>query len=49
VRTVRELEKAGGGVREVALLARAGHGTAMLAGDPDLGRRLLEWFRRTLL
>lgn len=49
VRTVRELEKARGGVREVALLPRAGHGTAMLIGDPDLGRRLLEWFRRTLL
>jgi pimeloyl-ACP methyl ester carboxylesterase len=49
VRSVRDLQKAGGGVREVVVLSRAGHGTAMLAGDPDLGRRLLEWFRRTLL
>ena len=49
VRTARDLEKAGGGVREVLVLPRAGHGTAMLAGDGDLGRRLLEWFRRTLL
>ena len=49
VRTARDLEKAGGGVREVIVLPRAGHGTAMLAGDADLGRRLLEWFRRTLL
>jgi pimeloyl-ACP methyl ester carboxylesterase len=49
VRTVRDLEKAGGGVREVIVLSRAGHGTAMLASDADLGRRLLEWFRRTLL
>ncbi len=49
VRTVRDLAKAGGGVREVLLLPRAGHGTAMLAGETDLGRRLLEWFRRTLL
>jgi dienelactone hydrolase len=48
-RTVRELQKAGGGLREVLLLNRAGHGTAMLAGAPDLGRRLLEWFRQTLL
>jgi pimeloyl-ACP methyl ester carboxylesterase len=49
VRTVRDVAKAGGGVREVLLLPHAGHGTAMLAGDTDLGRRLLEWFRRTLL
>jgi alpha-beta hydrolase superfamily lysophospholipase len=49
VRTARDLAKAGGGVREVLVLPRAGHGTAMLAGDTDLGRRLLEWFRRTLL
>lgn len=49
VRTVRDLAKAGGGVREVNILPRAGHGTAMLAADPDLSRRLLEWFRRTLL
>ena len=49
VRTARDLAKAGGGVREVLILPRAGHGTAMLAGDTDLGRRLLEWFRRTLL
>jgi pimeloyl-ACP methyl ester carboxylesterase len=48
-RTVKELQKTGGGVREVLVLAHAGHGTAMLAGDPELGRRLLEWFRRTLL
>jgi pimeloyl-ACP methyl ester carboxylesterase len=49
VRSVRELRKAGAGVREVVVLSRAGHGTAMLANDADLGRRLLEWFRQTLL
>jgi hypothetical protein len=48
-RTVRDLEKSGGGVREAAILVRAGHGTAMLGGESDLVRRLLEWFRRTLL
>jgi pimeloyl-ACP methyl ester carboxylesterase len=48
-RSARELQKAGGGSREIMILTRAGHGTAMLAGDPDLGRRLLEWLRRTLL
>ena len=48
-RSVRELRKAGAGTREVVVLSRAGHGTAMLASDADLGRRLLEWFRQTLL
>ncbi len=48
-RSVRELRKAGAGVREVVVLSHAGHGTAMLASDADLGRRLLEWFRQTLL
>ena len=48
-RTVKELQKSGGGVRETILLNHAGNGTAMLAGDPDLGRRLVDWFRRTLL
>jgi alpha-beta hydrolase superfamily lysophospholipase len=49
VRSMRELQKAGGGVRETVLLSRAGHGTTMLANDPDLMRRLVDWFRRTLL
>ena len=48
-RTVKELQKAGSGVRETLLLSHAGHGTAMLTGESELGRRLLEWFRRTLL
>jgi dipeptidyl aminopeptidase/acylaminoacyl peptidase len=48
LRSVKELQK-GGGVRETVVLSRAGHGTAMLASEEDLGRRLLEWFRRTLL
>ncbi len=48
-RTVKELQKAGGGVRDMILLTRAGHGTAMLASESDLGQRLVDWFRRTLL
>jgi dienelactone hydrolase len=47
-RSVRELEKAGGGVREPIILNRAGHGTLMLGRDVDLTRRLVDWFRRTL-
>jgi alpha-beta hydrolase superfamily lysophospholipase len=49
VRSSRDLQKAGGGVRETLVLNRAGHGTAMLASDQDLARRLVDWFRRTLL
>ena len=47
-RTVKDLQKAGGGVREVLVLSRAGHGTTMLSRDPDLVRALVDWFRRTL-
>ena len=48
VRSVRDLQKGSAG-REAIVVNRAGHGTAMLGADPDLGRRLVEWFRRTLL
>ena len=47
-RTVRELEKSGGGLREPLILDQAGHGTLMLARDADLARRLVDWFKRTL-
>jgi dienelactone hydrolase len=47
-RTVKDLQKAGSGTRETIRLSAAGHGTHMLARDPDLGRTLVEWFRRTL-
>ena len=49
VRSAKDLQKAGGGTREVVMLNRAGHGTMMLGHDPDLARRLVDWFRRTLL
>jgi alpha-beta hydrolase superfamily lysophospholipase len=48
-RSARELHKAGGGPRELLIVKQAGHGTAMLARDPDLVRALVDWFRRTLL
>jgi alpha-beta hydrolase superfamily lysophospholipase len=47
-RSVKDLQKAGGGIREAVLLSRAGHGTLMLARDPGLVRTLVDWFRRTL-
>jgi len=49
LRSVRELAKAGPGVREVRTLGPAGHGSVMLSRDPDLERALVDWFQRTLL
>jgi alpha-beta hydrolase superfamily lysophospholipase len=49
VRSARDLQKNAAGLRENVVLSHAGHGTAMFATDPDLARRLVEWFRRTLL
>ncbi len=48
-RSVKDLEKAGGGTREPLLLSQAGHGTMMLGRSPDLAGLLVDWFRRTLL
>jgi len=48
-RSVKDLQKAGGGTREVLVLSQAGHGTAMLSRNPDLARTLVDWFHRTLL
>jgi len=48
-RSAKELQKAGGGPRELLILPQAGHGTAMLSRDPSLAGALVDWFRRTLL
>jgi dienelactone hydrolase len=47
-RSARELQRAGGGARELIVVHQAGHGTAMLSRDADLVRTLVDWFRRTL-
>lgn len=49
MRSVKELQKAGGGTRELLIVNHAGHGTVMLGRDPDLARTLVDWFHRTLL
>lgn len=49
LRSARELQKAGGGLRELLVLKQAGHGASMLSRDADLVRTLVDWFRRTLL
>jgi alpha-beta hydrolase superfamily lysophospholipase len=48
-RSARELSTMGAGTRELRLLTGAGHGTVMLARQPDLIGVLVDWFRRTLL
>jgi dienelactone hydrolase len=49
MRSSKDLQKAGGGIREIHVLQHAGHGTVMVGRDPDLARTLVDWFRRTLL
>jgi len=47
-RSIRRLEKVGPGTREVRIVSGAGHGTVMLARQPDLIALIVEWFQRTL-
>lgn len=49
LRSARDLQKAGGGPRELFVARGAGHGTTMLGREPELVRTLVDWFRRTLL
>jgi dienelactone hydrolase len=49
MRSSKDLQKAGGGTREIHQLSHAGHGTVMLGRDADLARTLVDWFHRTLL
>jgi pimeloyl-ACP methyl ester carboxylesterase len=48
-RSARQLAIQGGGVRDLHIVNGAGHGTVMLARQPDLIGVLVDWFRRTLL
>jgi dienelactone hydrolase len=51
--SARQLAVAGAGpgigIRDLRILIGAGHGTTMLARQPDLASSLVDWFRRTLL
>ena len=48
VRSSKDLQKTGPGVRELLVLSHAGHGTPMLSRDADLARAIVDWFHRTL-
>lgn len=47
-RSALDLQKAGGGPRELLTLTGAGHGTNMLGRAWELPQALVDWFRRTL-
>jgi dienelactone hydrolase len=47
-RSARELTKDGSGPRETFLGDAASHGVPLLDAEPDLARRLIEWFQQTL-
>lgn len=49
LRSARALVLAGDGYHELRVLSGAGHGTVMLARQPDLIEALVDWFLRTLL
>ena len=49
LRSARTLVTEGDGQRELRVLSGAGHGTVMLARQPDLVDALVDWFLRTLL
>jgi pimeloyl-ACP methyl ester carboxylesterase len=48
MRSAKDLQKTGGGIRELLILKNAGHGTNMLTAPEDLPQQLVQWFRRTL-
>ncbi|MBA2305843.1 MAG: alpha/beta fold hydrolase [Acidobacteria bacterium] len=47
-RSALDLQKAGGGTRELLTLVGAGHGTNMFDHAYELPQVLIDWFRRTL-
>jgi dienelactone hydrolase len=47
--SARKLAISGAGIRDLRILNGAGHGTTMMARQPDLAVSLVDWFRRTLL
>ena len=49
LRSARQAVTMGDGARELRVLSGAGHGTVMLAREPDLATVLVDWFLRTLL
>lgn len=49
LRTLRDIAAEPSGAREQHVSTLAAHGTALLDRDPDLGRALVDWLRRSLI
>jgi alpha-beta hydrolase superfamily lysophospholipase len=49
LRTLRDFAADNTGPREQIISAAAAHGTVLLERDPDVGRSLVDWLRRSLL
>ena len=49
LRTLRDFAADTTGPREQVISTTAAHGTALLERDPEVGRALLDWLRRSLL
>ena len=49
VRTLRDFAAENSGPREQLISDAAAHGTALLERDPEVGRALVDWLRRSLL
>ena len=49
LRTLRDIAAEPSGAREQHVVAGLAHGTTLLERDPDLGRALVDWLRRSLL
>jgi alpha-beta hydrolase superfamily lysophospholipase len=49
LRSMKALAAVGDGIREMRTVEQGGHGTIMLARQPDLAGAVVDWFLRTLL
>lgn len=49
LRTARQFQSIGPGLRELAVVEGHAHGTTLLLARPDLVASLVDWFRRSLL
>jgi alpha-beta hydrolase superfamily lysophospholipase len=49
LRTLRDFAADSSGPREQSISTTAAHGTALLERDPEVGRALVDWLRRSLL
>ena len=49
LRTLRDFAAENSGPREQLISSTVAHGAALLERDPEVGRALVDWLRRSLL